>query len=150
MVVEKIKSVSFKLLVLLLLYLNHMSNIGYGISCICPYCLVGQPLSVHLLVHLSSVCHAKNFDVGHYEQTFQQNSLIIAVIRIRHHWILSFYTTFSDLDLRWSHKVRAKQSLPAIFSHTFSKWLVWYFVVWWSSSSWTCWYYKSFWVRIIW
>ena len=39
----------------------------------------------------------KNFDVGHYTQTFKY--FFYTCHAYRHHLLLTFYTTFTDLDL---------------------------------------------------
>ena len=59
----------------------------------------------------------------------------------RHHWLLPFYTTFTDSDLGWESKGQHKQNLLASFSCTLFNWSGWNFICCWSNSSWTLWYY---------
>ena len=63
----------------------------------------------------------------------------------KHHWLLSFYTTFTDLTLAGGHKVSAKPYLLASFSRTIFNWSGWNLIWCWSNSSWTAWCY--FWMR---
>ena len=76
----------------LLPFLIHMSN---TIIDLCSeLCLSGR----------LAVMRSKNFNIGHYMQTFQPN------------FFHTCHTNFSDLDLGWVPKVSAKQNLLVSFS----------------------------------
>ena len=64
-------------------------------------------------------CFAKNFSVGHFTQTVK---LIFfhTCHAYMHHWLLLFYTTFTDLDLAWgSHGQHEANTVGFIFLHIF-------------------------------
>ena len=66
-----------------------------------------------------AVLFSKNFNIEHYMQTVS-TSLFHSCHAYRHHLLLPFSTTFSDLDYAWSYKVSVKQPLLASFSCTVS------------------------------
>ena len=51
-----------------------------------------------------AILHGKNFNVG-------PNAFVPAMCICRPPLLLPFYTTFSDLDLGWGHKISVKQNL---------------------------------------
>ena len=61
------------------------------------------------------------------------------------HFILPFYTSFTDPDLAWGSQGQHKAKPIGFFSHTLLIWSGWNLMWWWSISSWTSWDY--FWVR---
>ena len=94
------------------------------------------------LVHLSDqmarwlTWHGKNFNVGHYTQTFQPNFFTPA-IHIGNIDFYHFIPLSLTLTLCGGHKVNTVQNLLASFSHTLFSWSWWNFMWHWSSSSWT-------------
>ena len=74
-------------------------------------CSSGRPTS-QLAVFNSSI-----FNIRHYMQAIQLSYTHHAH---RHHWLPTFYTAFTDLDLAWrSQGQRKAKPIGLIFSHSF-------------------------------
>ena len=84
-----------------------------------------------------AVLRGKNFNIWHFLKLF--NQYFHTSHAYRHHQLLPFYTTFTDLNFAWGHKVGAQQNLSASVSHTLFIWYGWNLMWWWSSSNWTSW-----------
>ena len=67
-----------------------------------------------------AVLCGKTFNVGHYSQTVPPYYLNISHV-YRHHWLLPFYTIFTDLDHAWRSQGQCKAK-PS-FSQTLFIWL---------------------------
>ena len=108
-------------------FLIHMSDIRiYVIGCVC-------------LASQLAILRGKNLNIRHEPQTFDPNCFHSCSV-YTHCWLLTFYTTFSDLDLGWGSQgqFRAKP-FWLHFLKTLLNWSGW------RNSSRTFWYY--FWVR---
>ena len=100
---------------------------------------------VYVLIIRLAILSGRNFNIGHYTQTFQPNFFIPAMLigtTDFYHIILLSVT----LTLAWGCKVSTKQNLLASFSRTLCNWSGWNLVWCWSSSSWKPWCYY-FWLR---
>ena len=94
-------------------FLIHMSIIWiYVMSCVHPS-------------SWPAVLQSKKFHIGYYMQIVQPN--FHTCHAYRHHWLLPFYTVFTDLDFTRGHKL--------------STWSGWNLMWWWSTSIWTSWEY---------
>ena len=77
-------------------------------------CSAGQPTSQQFIHPF--VLHGKNFNITHKLLT----RLFHACHAYSHHWLLTFCTTFTDLDLGWlSQGQRKAKPLSFIFTHIF-------------------------------
>ena len=87
-----------------------------------------------------NVLHGKNFNVGHYMQTFQPDVCTPAMLigTVDYYYFIPLSLTLSLLG---GHKVNAMRNILASFSCTFFNSLGWNLLGYWSNPSWTSWYH---------
>ena len=95
--------------------------------------LASQPTGPCISVRQSILC-GKNFDIGHYTQSFKPNSFTSAmhVGPIGH---CHFVPLSVNIALVRGHKISRMQNLLILFSCTLLNWLGWNGICYWSSSS---------------
>ena len=84
--------------------------------------------SMYLVVFIPpAVLGGNNFNIGQYTQTFQPVCIHTCqtYTSYRHHWLLPFYTSFTDHDLAWGSQGqhKAKPLGFILCSNSVKKWL---------------------------